>query len=243
LAGLGARMNRLAELQHAIYAAIGGYLGTFASSRDWGALLTILPLGIVFGAVHALTPGHSKTLLASYLVGARSALLRGVAVSTALAATHVLSSVLIALFAVQLMTRTLGGAGRAPLAEDVSRGLLVLIGLWFVIRALRGPTGHPPREGVAVGIIAGLIPCPLTLFVMVTAIARDVPAAGLAFAASMFLGIALTLGAVAALAVCGRNVLERLMTRHGATMMTVTRIMDAGGGLLLVLFGMLELLR
>ena len=33
------------------------------------------------------------------------------------------------------------------------------------------------------------------------------------------------------------------MTRHGATMMTVTRIMDAGGGLLLVLFGMLELLR
>ena len=181
-------MNRLAELQHTIYAAIGGYLGTFASSRDWGALLTILPLGIMFGAVHALTPGHSKTLLASYLVGSRSALLRGLAVSTALAATHVLSSVLIALFAVQLMTRTLGGAGRAPLAEDVSRGLLVLIGAVVRVRALRGPT-HPPREGVAVGIIAGLIPCPLTLFVMVTAIARDVPAAGLAFAASMFSGL------------------------------------------------------
>ena len=92
-------MNRLAELQHAIYAAIGGHLGAFASSRDWIALLTILPLGIVFGAVHALTPGHSKTLLASYLIGSRLALLRGLAVSTALAATHVLSSVLIALFA------------------------------------------------------------------------------------------------------------------------------------------------
>ena len=67
LAGRGARMNWLADLQHAIYAAIGGHLGAFASSRDWIALATILPLGIVFGAVHALTPGHSKTLLASYL--------------------------------------------------------------------------------------------------------------------------------------------------------------------------------
>ena len=33
------------------------------------------------------------------------------------------------------------------------------------------------------------------------------------------------------------------MTRHGATMMTVTRIMDAGGGLLLVLFGMLVVVK
>jgi nickel/cobalt exporter len=236
-------MSWLAELQHAIYTAIGGYLGAFAATRDWAALLTILPLGILFGAVHALTPGHSKTLLASYLVGSRLALLRGVAVSTALAATHVLSSVLIALFAVQLMSRALGGAGRAPLAEDVSRGLIVLIGLWFMARAWRGPAHHPPREGVAVGIIAGLIPCPLTLFVMVTALARGVPAAGLAFAASMFVGIALTLGAVAALSVWGRSMLEQLMTRHGVALATIGRIMDACGGLLLVLFGMLELLR
>ena len=59
----------------------------------------------------------------------------------------------------------------------------------------------------------------------------------------MFLGIALTLGAVAALAVGGRRVLERLMTQHGATITTVARIMDACGGLLLVLFGAQELLR
>ena len=59
----------------------------------------------------------------------------------------------------------------------------------------------------------------------------------------MFLGIALTLGAVAALAVGGRNILEHLMTRHGVAMITAARVMDAGGGLLLVLFGTRELLR
>src|SRR3954470_21620439 len=45
--------------------------------------------------------------------GSRLAVIRGLAVSSVLAATHVLSSVLIAFFAVQLLTRTLGGAGRA----------------------------------------------------------------------------------------------------------------------------------
>jgi ABC-type nickel/cobalt efflux system permease component RcnA len=236
-------MNWLGDVQRAIYGSVGGHLAAFASSHDWAALLTILPLGIFFGAVHALTPGHSKTLLASYLLGSRLALLRGLTVSSVLAATHVMSSVLIALFAVQLMTRTLGGAGRAPLAEDVSRGLLILIGAWFVVRALRGRTHHPKQEGIVVGFIAGLIPCPLTLFVMVSAIARGVPAAGLTFAASMFLGIALTLGAIAAFAIVGRDTATVFMTRYGTSIVTVARCLEGLAGLLLIVFGALELMR
>ena len=236
-------MNWLGDIQQTIYAAIGSHLGTFAASRDWGALATILPLGIVFGAVHALTPGHSKTLLASYLIGSHLALLRGLAVSSVLAATHVLSSVLIALFAMQLLTRTLAGAGRAPLAEDLSRGLLVLIGVWFVVRAIRGHTRHARQEGIAVGFIAGLVPCPLTLFVMVTALARGVPSAGLTFAASMFVGIAVTLGVVAVAAILSRDVATQALARYGTPVATIGRLLDGIAGLLLVLFGAQELLR
>ena len=235
-------MNWMTDVQHSIYAAVGNYLAAFASTQDWGALLTILPLGIEFGAVHALTPGHSKALLASYLIGSRLALLRGLTVSSVLAATHVMSSVLIALFAVQLLTRTIVGAGRAPLAEDISRGLLVLIGAWFVVRVIRGHTHQPGQEGVVVGFIAGLIPCPLTLFVMVTALSRGVPAAGLMFAASMFLGIALTLGVVAAFAKLGRNTATAMMARYGASFAAIARGLDGLAGLLLVGFGLHELI-
>ncbi len=236
-------IEALVDVQQWIYRAVGGHLTGFATTRDWAALAAILPLGIVFGAVHALTPGHSKTLLASYLVGSRLALLRGLAVSTVLAATHVLSSVVIALFAVHLITRTLVGAGRAPMVEDISRGLLVVIGLWFVIRALRGRAHHPKQEGIAVGVIAGLIPCPLTLFVMVLALSRGVPAAGLTFAAAMLIGIALTLGLVAVAAILARNVAVRVATGYGTTIAAVSRVLDGLAGILLVLLGSLELLR
>ena len=234
-------INVLIDIQQTIYAAVGAHLNAFAASRDWAAAVAILPLGIVFGAIHALTPGHSKALLASYLIGSRLALLKGLGVSSVLAATHVLSSVVIALFAVHLLTRTLVGAGRAPLVEDISRGILILVGIWFVIRALRGHARHARREGLAVGFVAGLIPCPLTLFVMVLALSRDIPAAGLTFAGAMFIGIALTLGAVATLAIFARDAAVNVMTRYGASISTVARALDGLAGVLLILFGLREM--
>lgn len=233
-------MEWLVTVQEWIYGSIHGHLSDFAARGDWATLVQVMPLGIVFGAVHALTPGHSKTLLASYLVGAPLAPLRGLVVSSALAVTHVLSAVVIALFATHLLTRTLVGAGRAPLVEDLSRGFLVLVGVWFVLRALRGihTAASKRREGVAVGIVAGLVPCPLTLFAMVLAISRGVPQAGLAFALAMMIGVGLTLGGVALLAVSGRSVLTAAMERFGTSIAVISRFLDGTAGLLLIVLGL-----
>ena len=59
----------LVAIQREIYLAFGARINQFAETRDWSLLLTYLPMGIVFGAVHALTPGHSKAVLATYLTG------------------------------------------------------------------------------------------------------------------------------------------------------------------------------
>jgi len=236
-------MEWLVAAQEWIYRTIGDYLSEFAANGDWSALISVMPLGIVFGAVHALTPGHSKTLLASYLVGSPLAYLRGLVVSSTLAATHVTSAVVIALFAAELLTRTLVGAGRSPGVENLSRGLLVIVGIWFVTKAIRGvaPHGHGEREGVAVGVIAGLIPCPLTLFVMVLALSRGVPEAGLAFALAMMMGVGLTLGVVALFAVAGRGLLAAAMERFGTSISVISRTLDALAGLLLIVFGFREI--
>lgn len=53
--------------------------------------------------------------------------------------------------------------------------------LWSAFRPRRDH-GHTHRS-LAFGLAAGLVPCPLTLFVMTMAIGRGAPAAGLAFAA------------------------------------------------------------
>jgi nickel/cobalt exporter len=236
-------MDFLVDLQRWIYGSISGELTGFATTRNWLTLAAVLPLGIVFGAIHALTPGHGKSVLVTYLVGSRLAVLRGMAVALTLAFTHVASAVIIALAAAPLVTRTLGNVGRAPLLEDISRGILALIGTWLLYRALRGRHSHAPQEGYMVGIVAGLVPCPLTLFVMFYALSRGVPEAGLTFAFAMMLGVAATLIAFAALAILARNWLMVLLQRHEARLDLLTRLLDGTAGLVLIAIGLRELLR
>src|SRR5215211_7077817 len=216
-------MDLLFSVQRWIYASLTADLSAFAVTRDWAALAAVLPLGIVFGAVHALTPGHGKSVLASYLIGSRLAALQSLAVAGALALTHVGSAVILALLAAPLVSRTLGsGVGRAPGLEFLSWGLLAVIGLWLLVRALRGRP-HVHHEGLMVGVVAGLIPCPLTLFVMLYSLAHAVPVAGLTFALAMLVGITLTLAAIALAAVLGRESLMYFLERHGGSIARLSR--------------------
>lgn len=94
-----------------------------------------------------------------------------------------------------------------------------------------------------VGFAAGLIPCPLTLFIMVGAIGRGVPEAGLTFALAMMTGVALTLAAVAALTLVARDRMLAILARHGHSLTWLSRVLDAIAGGLLMAIGLRELLR
>lgn len=229
-------MEYLIDLQQWIRAAVTHELATYEVQPSALLLLWILPFGAAFGAVHALTPGHGKTILASYLVGSRSGVAGGIAVAGVLSATHVVSAVLLALVGAPLLSRTLTGAGRSDAIEYASGALIVVLGIWLVLRAVRG-AGHAHGEGVAVGVAAGLVPCPLTLFAMVFAISRGIAEAGLVFALAMLIGICLTLGAVAVATTLARDRVASLVARHGTSIARISRASDAISGALLVAIG------
>jgi ABC-type nickel/cobalt efflux system permease component RcnA len=181
-------LQAIVDVQRDIYLAFAEHIKTFANGGGWTTFLAFVPMGIVSGAVHALTPGHSKAVLATYLTGSSAGMTRGLSVSIALSVTHVTMAVLMALFSLPLVSVMLGSAGSAPLLEDVSRGLLGAIGVWMLWSALFRPHHHGEGESIAVGFMAGLIPCPLTLFVMTFAMTRGVPEAGILFAIVMMTG-------------------------------------------------------
>jgi ABC-type nickel/cobalt efflux system permease component RcnA len=223
----------LVAIQREIYLAFADRIREFAETGDWALLAAYLPMGVLFGAVHTLTPGHSKAVLATYLTGSTAGVPRGMAVSLVLSFVHVGISVVIALLSLPLVSVALGSVGRAPLLEDISRGLLGVIGLWMLWQGFRG-TGYAHGQSMAAGFAAGLIPCPLTLFVMTFAISRGVPEAGVAFAAVMMIGVALVLGTVALAAVLFRQQLLRLLAMRPRAVDIVTRAIQIIAGLILV---------
>ncbi len=87
--GPAARSGRAPEVGGTVTGAPISSGGSFAKLVDWRLtpliLLGSLLLAVGFGAVHALGPGHGKTITAAYLVGAgakkRQAMVVGLAVS------------------------------------------------------------------------------------------------------------------------------------------------------------------
>ncbi|ESX75453.1 MULTISPECIES: sulfite exporter TauE/SafE family protein [unclassified Mesorhizobium] len=222
----------LVEFQRTIYLTLGEQIKLLAAGGNWLAFMAFLPMGVVFGAAHALTPGHSKAVLATYLAGSDAKVSRGLLVSITLSFTHVTIAVLIAALSLPLVSIALGSVGRAPLLEHISRGLLGLIGVWMLWRAL-SHSHHHRHEGEAVGVMAGLIPCPLTLFAMTFAISRGVPAAGVLFAITMMVGVALTLSCVAVLSIVFRERLVQFFARQPRLFETISRAIEGAAGLAL----------
>ncbi len=106
------------------------------------ALLLGVLLAFVFGAFHALSPGHGKTMVAAYLVGSRGTARHAVTLGLIVTVTHTLG-----VFALGLVTlfasRYVVPEKLYPVLSAVS-GLAVFgVGVWLLVSRLRGvPSGH-----------------------------------------------------------------------------------------------------
>lgn len=220
----------LVALQGDIQRSVADQISAFSASGDWPALLGVMPLAIVFGMAHALTPGHNKLVLATYVLGERLGLLKALATSMLLSATHIGSAVAIGFGANWLVSRTITQAGRAPLLETTSQVLLAAIAVWMIWRAIRPARSHEHPGLFAVA--AGLVPCPLTLFTVVMATSMGSPEAGLVFALAMLVGVGSVLSLVGLAAQLGA---ARIGDAVGRFEFAGRAVLGLGGAVLLLL--------
>ena len=98
------------------------------------ALLSVLA-SVAFGVVHALAPGHGKTVMAAYLVGQRGTRRQALQLGSIVTFTHTAS--VLALGAL-LTLGTLAAPERVvPLTEVLSGLLLAGLGVYLLVPALR----------------------------------------------------------------------------------------------------------
>lgn len=201
------------------------------------AILSALLVAAALGALHALTPGHGKTIVGAYLVGSRGTWKHALFLGLVVTATH--TAGVYALGAATLVASAWIVPERLmPWISAVS-GLLVLgVGTSLVRErlevALHGHAhghGHrhhhdgdehdhdhlPPldraptvRNLLALGVSGGLLPCPSALVVMLGAIALGRTAFGLVLILAFSAGLAAVLTAIGLALVYARGLFDRL---------------------------------
>ena len=156
--------------------------------RHLSALVVLgsLALAVFWGAAHALSPGHGKTIVTAYLVGSRGTPWHAALLGLITTATH--TAGVFALGGVTLLLSQWIVPDRLYPWLDLSAGLMV-VGVGATVLAGRARHAHAHRHGhhhhhhhhdegdahglrslLAVGISGGLLPCPSALVVLLAAI-------------------------------------------------------------------------
>src|SRR5262249_4339630 len=168
-------MDWLIGVQRWLY---GGMAERMRSASDMHDLPSLIALAFAFGTMHAFMPGHGKSVLVSYHLGRRSRVGEGIATGVLLASAPVGIASLVLVTGVAGMSRSLAAAGRPPAFQALSGALIATLGAYLLLRTLWPPPRRHVGDGRMLAIATGLVPCPLTTFVLTYALARGKLAMG-----------------------------------------------------------------
>ena len=185
-------------------------------------ILASLAAALFWGAAHALSPGHGKTIVTAYLIGKRGTPRDAAALGVIVTVTHTLG-----VFALGLVTLALS----QWIVPDtlypwinLSAGVLVVAVGLSVLRARVAHVHHhhhdhdhehpiTGRSLIAVGVSGGLLPCPSALVVLLAAISLHRLAFGLVLIVAFSTGLALSITGLGLLAVFAKRTFSSMPRR------------------------------
>jgi nickel/cobalt transporter (NicO) family protein len=278
-------------------------------SDPLGGAITLALLSFVYGVLHAVGPGHGKTIISSYVVANEETVRRGVIISFIAAGLQALTAVVL----VGVLLIALGATGLQVNAwsnqlESISYAMIALVGLYLLAGQLRsvwrrwqqdapvtvieardahglgdhydharhdhdhhhdhhdhrvhehhhhhhdhapGETcGHMVdarqlagpfswRKVMAVVFSVGIRPCTGAILVLVFALTQGLFWAGVAATFAMALGTAITVAALATLAIGSRELALKLGGTNSAWASMVWTTCAIGGATIILLFGLI----
>jgi nickel/cobalt transporter (NicO) family protein len=176
-------------------------------------ILASLAAALFWGAAHALSPGHGKTIVTAYLIGKRGSAKDAALLGAIVTVTHT-----IGVFALGLVTLGLSQwivPDRLYPWIDLAAGVMVVaIGITVLrSRFLHAQAHrhahehhHHSHKGLlAVGVSSGLLPCPSALVVLLAAISLHRLAFGLVLIVAFSVGLALSITGIGMAAVLAKR--------------------------------------
>ncbi len=308
---VGAFFSWVVDTQQAMQRELTGGVKRLKTDNLFAAAAGLAGLSFLYGVVHALGPGHGKTIISSYVVANEETVRRGVTISFIAAALQATTAVLlIGILAIALNMSGFTIKAWSLQLESASYALIALVGLWLLTNQLRGiwrrrraaqQTGlaaaqvehghdhhdhhshdddhghahahthhdhthhddghdHHHAEGeacnhmvdpqalagpvswhkiMAVVFSVGIRPCSGAILVLVFALTQGLFWAGVAATFAMAFGTALTVAALATLALGSRELALKLGGRSGAWANGVWTLCALGGSTLILLFGVI----
>jgi ABC-type nickel/cobalt efflux system permease component RcnA len=217
----------------------GDYLSRLLHQGEigWGMMLVGMVVAFGLGAIHALSPGHGKTIVAAYLVGSRGTPKHAIFLGGMVTFTHTISVFFLGLTTL-FLSRYVLPEKIYPVLGAISGISIVWIGGTLFFRRLRNARhGHSHHhhhhdgdalvhdhgdghvhshvpEGditmgslIALGASGGLVPCPSALVLLLSSVALGRVALGLTLLVAFSAGLAIVLMSIGLVVLYAKHLL------------------------------------
>jgi len=206
-------MSTFIELLRYLDTTINRMIDELAAGITVSSIVLLVIISFVYGVVHSLGPGHGKSLVATFFFKEKHPLKKSVELAAIISIIHTGAAVILSFLLFFVLT---GIKGMMRIRMQgyfiaVSGVLVAIAGIVFLLMNIfskkkeeSGPAGRNTGI-VAIGISAGIIPCPAALMIMLLTLSGRIPAIGLASVVSMSLGMFFLLSAIGFISIKSRN--------------------------------------
>jgi ABC-type nickel/cobalt efflux system permease component RcnA len=236
----GQTQHSLVQGQLELRQKLAGYLSEWKDGRSASLLLVIVGIAFAYGILHALGPGHRKTVVFSIYIARKAPWWEPIASSLALAGLHGGAAILL-LFLFRGVSGAVSAAtdSIATIMEGSAYCILIVMAVILLARAVLDLAKGQSRsnDGMSLGtlILTGIYPCPGAILVLVLSLSLDIVDIGIVAVLAMSLGMSIPILAFAYLGWFGRSgLLRRFKSREKDIRKVGTWFEIAGFGILLV---------
>lgn len=210
----------------------------------------LMALSLLYGIIHALGPGHGKSIVCSYFLSRRGTMRQALAFGNLITGIHILSAVVIVLGLSWFMgsANIVAFHGVEGRLESISYVLIMGIGLFLLGRTLyewwksieedhEDCSRARGRDMLSLALASGLMPCPGAALILLFTLSLGVFWAGLLAMIPLALGMGLTASFLGMLTVGSTSLALNVSKKSKRTFVLVHRTLACLGALIIILLG------
>lgn len=214
------------------------------------AFWAFLLFSFLYGIIHALGPGHGKSIVFSYFLGRKGTMLKGVIMGHLLTAVHTMSAIAVVLGAYFLLnlkgSRALSSAS-APL-KTTSYYLIIGLGIFILLHALYEILSRNNKDKdaqkeantkgiVTVAVISGLVPCPGAALLLSFALSLNLLTTGLLGTVFFTMGMGITTSLFGFFSIHSRKILMHVAGKNSTAISILHTSFSVIAGVVIIATG------
>jgi len=248
-------IGKIALLQRSLNKRLAESTKKVKETKSTKLLFFMIFITYIYGIIHALGPGHGKTLTFSYFLSEETNIKKGITVGCIIGFLHAFSAlalVLILYFTIKkAYLHDIESMNRV--IKIISYSLISIIGLLLLIKGLYNlkkdrnfekkeiENLQSTKSIIPFSIAVGLIPCTGTTIVLLFSLSLGVLKIGIISTIFMALGMATTISMVGVLTILAKGKVKRMFSGKSKRYLLFQNIVSILGAFLILVLGIILL--